>query len=867
MWISKFAAGAFVVACAWAQQPAYLNPSLPIDQRADDLIGRMTLDEKASQLVNQSRAIPRLNVPQYDWWSEALHGVAFGTATVFPEPIGLAASFDAPLIHDMAVVIATEARAKHNMAVRAGRRSIMEGLTFWSPNINIFRDPRWGRGQETYGEDPFLTGRMGVAFVTGMQGDDPKYLRVVSTPKHFAVHSGPEPARHTIDVKASKHDEEDTYLPAFRDTVVEGKAWSVMCVYNSVNGQPGCANDFLLKDQLRDKWNFTGYVVSDCDAVADIERGHHFVKTQAEAGAVSLKAGTDNECADFFGPARGNSDYVKYVDAVKQGLLTEKEIDVSLKRLVRARLALGMFDPPEMVKYAQTPDSENDSEEHRQLALKIARETMTLLKNDGILPLSAEVKRIAVVGPLADQIRVLEGNYNGTPSRATTALDGIRKQFPNAEVVFEPGTNFLRLPVAIPAESLTTGDGQPGLKAEFYKGTKFEGAPVVTRVDKQVNFDFNSNGAPAGLTGFSTRWTGWLTAPETGTFELGLEGARQKLFLDGKLVVDGSAAEWPQKKSITLKLEKGHKYALKMEQAWEMGLFQKLTWRQDVPDALPRAVAAAKQADVTVAVVGITSDLEGEEMDVSIPGFKGGDRTSLDLPKDEEDLLKAVHATGKPLVVALMSGSALSVNWAAEHANAILEAWYSGEEGGAAIAETLAGVNNPAGRLPVTFYKGVEQLPAFTDYAMKERTYRYFHGTPLYPFGFGLSFSKFEYGKVSLSTATLHAGDPLRVEADVKNTSSRAGDEVVQVYLGFPQLPGTPIRALRGFQRVHVGAGETKHVQFTLQPRDLSMVNDAGDRLVAPGPYQVSVGGGQPGTSAAVATAEFTIAGEQKLPE
>jgi beta-glucosidase len=477
------------------------------------------------------------------------------------------------------------------------------------------------------------------------------------------------------------------------------------------------------------------------------------------------------------------------------------------------------------------------------------------------------VKRIAVVGPLADQIRVLEGNYNGTPSRATTALDGIRKQFPNAEVVFEPGTNFLRLPVAIPAESLTTGDGHPGLKAEFYKGTKFEGAPVVTRVDKQVNFDFNSNGAPAGLTGFSTRWTGTLTAPETGTFELGLEGARQKLFLDGKLVVDGSAAEWPQKKSITLKLEKGRKYALKMEQAWEMGLFQKLTWRQDIPDALPRAVAAAKQADVTVAVVGITSDLEGEEMDVSIPGFKGGDRTSLDLPKDEEDLLKAVHATGKPLVVALMSGSALSVNWAAEHANAILEAWYSGEEGGAAIAETLAGVNNPAGRLPVTFYKGVEQLPAFTDYAMKERTYRYFHGTPLYPFGFGLSFSKFEYGKVSLSTATLHAGDPLRVEADVKNTSNRAGDEVVQVYLGFPQLPGTPIRALRGFQRVHVGAGETKHVQFTLQPRDLSMVNDAGDRLVAPGPYRLSVGGGQPGTSAAVATAEFTIAGERKLPE
>ena len=861
MWIPKLAAGAFVVACAWAQQPAYLNPSLSIDQRAEDLLSRMTLEEKASQLVNQSRAIPRLNVPAYDWWSEALHGVAFGTATVFPEPIGLAATFDDPLIHKMAIVIGTEARAKHNMAVRAGRRRIMEGLDFWSPNINIFRDPRWGRGQETYGEDPFLTGRMGVAFVTGMQGDDPKYLRVISTPKHYAVHSGPEPARHSIDVAVSKHDEEDTYLPAFRATVVEGKAWSVMCVYNSVNGQPGCANDFLLKDQLRDKWKFTGYVVSDCDAVADIERGHHFVKTQAEAAAVSLKAGTDNECADFFAPVRDNSDYVKYLDAVKQGLLTEKDIDVTVKRLLRARFALGVFDPLEMVKYAQTPDSENDSEAHRQLALQAARETMVLLKNDGTLPLSATVKNIAVVGPLADQIRVLEGNYNGTPSRATTALDGIRKQFPTAQVVYEPGTNFLRPPTIVPAEAFTTNGGKPGLKAEFFKGTEFKGKPVVTRIDKNLNFELGAGGAPAGLTAFSTRWTGWLTPPESGTWEIAVDGARSRMYLDGKLLLDGSAFEWPQRKTAKIELEKGHKYAIKLEQAWPMGLFQKLSWRREIPDALPRAVAAANRADVTIAVVGITSDLEGEEMDVSIPGFKGGDRTSLDLPKDEEDLLKAVGATNKPLVVTLMSGSALSVNWAAEHANAILEAWYSGEEGGAAIAETLAGANNPAGRLPVTFYKGVDRLPDFTDYSMKERTYRYFHGEPLYPFGYGLSYSKFEYANVNLPT-TINAGDPLHVQVDVKNAAGPAGDEVVELYLSFPQLPGTPIRALRGFQRVHIDAGATQHVEFTLNPRDLSMVNDAGDRLVAPGSYEVSVGGSQKGT-----TAGFTITGEQRLPE
>ena len=860
-------AGVLVAACAWAQQPAYLNPSLPIDQRADDLIGRMTLEEKASQLVNQSREIPRLNVPKYDWWSEALHGVAFGIATVFPEPIGLAASFDTPLIHDMAIVIGTEARAKHNMAVRAGRRSIMEGLDFWSPNLNIFRDPRWGRGQETYGEDPYLTGRMGVAYVTGMQGDDPKYLRVISTPKHYAVHSGPEPARHTIDVKVSKHDEEDTYLPGFRAAVVEGKAWSVMCVYNSVNGQPGCANDFLLKDQLRDKWKFDGYVVSDCGAVTDILSGHRYVKTAAESAAVAVKAGMDNECIDFFAPVKDNSDYVKYIDAVKQGLLTEKEIDVTVKRLIMARMALGMFDPPEMVKYAQTPDSENDSEPHRQLALKAARETMTLLKNDGTLPLKASVKKIAVVGPLADQIRPLEGNYSGTPSRATTVLDGIRKQFANAQVTFEPGTNFLRPQVPVPPEAFTTDDGKPGLKVEFFKSGKIEGAPDLTRTDEDLNMDFTHPGMPAGFTTAAARWTGWVTAPESGTWEITLNGARNHMYLDGKMVIDGSDSEWPQRKTITLTLKKGEKHAIKVDEAWPMGLFHTLTWRQQIPDALQRAVAAAKKADVTIAVVGITSDLEGEEMKVDLPGFKGGDRTSLELPQEEEDLIKAVHATKKPLVVTLMSGSALSVNWAAENANSILQAWYSGEEGGAAVAETLAGVNNPAGRLPVTFYKSVDQLPDFTDYSMANRTYRYFTGNPLYPFGFGLSYSKFEYGRVKLSTASLKAGDPLILEADVKNTSGPAGDEVVQVYLSFPKLPGAPLRALRAFQRVHVGAGETQHVKFALEPRDLSMVNETGDRLVAAGAYKISVGGGQPGTSAPVATTDFTITGEEKLPE
>lgn len=874
--LTLFALVAVVSAAAQTVQssPAlpYLNPSLPVDQRVDDLVSRMTLEEKASQLVNQARAIPRLQVPAYDWWSEALHGVAnAGTATVFPEPIGLAATFDTPLIHDMAVVISTEARAKHNQAVRAGRRDIMEGLDFWSPNVNIFRDPRWGRGQETYGEDPFLTGRMGVAFVTGMQGDDPKYFRVISTPKHFAVHSGPEPSRHSINVEVSKHDMEDTYLPAFRAAVTEGKAESVMCAYNRVNGEPACANTFLLKDQLRGAWKFNGYVVSDCDAIVDIFNGHHFTKSMAEAAAVSMKAGMDNECADFFTKANDNSDYIKYMEAVKYGLLSEKDVDVALKRLFTARFKLGMFDPPEMVPYAQTPDSEIDSDAHRALALKAARESIVLLKNDGALPLGPSVRKIAVVGPLAESIRVLHGNYSGTASRATSALDGIRQQFTAAQVTYKPGMNFLRNEDLIPTTVLSTDDGQAGLKGEYFSKSDFEGTPQLVRVDKVIDLqrfhpEQSSIAPPPGMGDFSVRWTGFLTPAESGDYQIGNVGSMNRLWLDGKLIVDDFILHDPKPTKTTVHLEKGHRYAIKLEYG-QGGTGLRLVWLRLVANPIPEAVALAKDADVVVAVVGITSQLEGEEMKVDVPGFKGGDRTSLDLPKEEEDLLEALKPTGKPLVVVLMNGSALSVNWASEQADAVLDAWYSGEEGGTAIAQTLAGLNNPAGRLPVTFYKSVEQLPLFEDYSMKNRTYRYFKGEPLYAFGHGLSYSKFEYSGLKLSTSELKAGDSLGVDADVKNVSLREGDEVVELYLSFPKSPAAPIRALRGFTRVHVGARETKHVHFTLDARDLSEVDEKGDRLVADGKYRVSVGGGQPETVAPQAEMEFRIKGDQKLPD
>jgi len=854
-----------------ASSAVYLDPSQPINVRVDDLISRMTLEEKAAQLVNQARAIPRLQVPAYDWWSEALHGVAnAGTATVFPEPIGLAATFDPPLIHEMAVVIGTEARAKHNQAVRAGRRDIMEGLDFWSPNINIFRDPRWGRGQETYGEDPFLTGRMGVAFVTGLQGDDPKYFRVISTPKHFAVHSGPEPSRHSIDVQVSKHDMEDTYLPAFRATVTEGKAESVMCAYNRVNGQPACANTFLLKDQLRGAWKFNGYVVSDCDAIVDIFEGHRFVKSQAEAAAAAIKTGMDNECADYLTITKDDHDYKPFIDAVNKGLLTEADLDISLKRLFTARMRLGMFDPPGQVPYAQTPDSEIDSAPHRELALKTARESMVLLKNDGVLPLAPSVKKILVVGPLAESTQVLHGNYSGTASHAVTALEGIRKQFAGAQVSFQAGTDFLREHPVIPTSMLSTDDGQHGLKGEYFAGD-LSGKPQVVRVDPYVDLqlspaDSHALPVPADMKDFSVRWTGFLTPAESGTYHVGLMGSMQRLWIGGKLVIDDAVGHDPNPQVAKLELVKGHRYAVKVEYM-AGGLISKLIWLPVGGDPLVEAVSAARQADAVVAVVGITSKLEGEEMKVDIPGFSGGDRTSLNLPAEEEALLGALKGSGKPLVVVLMNGSALAVNWANDHANAILDAWYSGEEGGTAIAQTLAGTNNPAGRLPVTFYKGVEQLPEFEDYAMKNRTYRYFTGEPLYGFGYGLSYSKFEYSSLKLSSAELPAGDPLSVEVDVKNASPRPGDEVVELYVNFPQLPGTPLRALRGMTRVHLDAGEQRHVKLTLQPRDLSYVNEAGDRIVGAGDYVITVGGGQPGTGAAQAETHLSIRGEQPLPE
>jgi beta-glucosidase len=872
--VTFFVACIFLITCAAHAQDTsnlpYMNPKLSPEERAADLVHRMTLEEKATQLVNQARAIPRLGVPAYDWWSEALHGVAVDGTTEFPEPIGLAATFDIPRIHEMATAIGIEGRVKHAQDVRAGHSDIFEGLDFWAPNVNIFRDPRWGRGQETYGEDPFLSARMAVAFVTGMQGDDPHYYRVISTPKHFAVHSGPEPTRHFTDVDVSKHDEEDTYLPAFRAAVVEGHAGSVMCSYNAIKGEPGCANQFLLQHTLRGAWQFQGYVVSDCGAVRDIFDGHRYRPTQPQASAISLERGMDNECIDFREKVTDDHDYRPYIEAVQQGYLSESAIDTALVRLFTARIRLGMFDPPSMVPYTNLDEKELDSAAHRALALQMANESMVLLKNDGTLPLKS-VRRIAVVGPLADQTAVLLGNYAGIPTHTVSMMEGMKAEFPDAKITYVPGTQFLsNQGTPVPAAVLTTPDGKPGLHAEYSSrvGPGSKPVPLVSGIEPTLNL--NGSNLPEQVK--ETRrlwveWTGFLTPNASGDYLLGVKtDGFARVSADGKLVAQtrGDNINLGQ-----IHLEKGH--PVKLDVTYQFAADGKpeaqLIWTpvSHAPD--PAAIAAAKNADVTIAVVGITSRLEGEEMPIEQPGFLGGDRTSLDMPKQEEDLVQAVAATGKPLVVALMNGSALGANWEKAHANAILEAWYSGEEGGAAIAETLSGKNNPAGRLPVTFYKDVHQLPNFEDYSMKGRTYRYFEGEPLWPFGYGLSYTTFSYSNLTVPNAPINAGDPLNASVTVTNTGKLAGDEVVELYLKFPDVAGAPIRALRGFQRVHLEPGANQTVSFHLNPRDLSMVTEVGDILVPEGKYTVSIGGGQPGTGAPTVSTTFEVNGQVMLPE
>jgi beta-glucosidase len=849
---------------AEANGAPYLNPDLDFGARAHDLVARMTVEEKVSQLTNQAAAIPRLGVPAYEWWNEALHGVArAGVATVFPQAIGLAATFDAPLLHQTAAVIGNEGRAKHHQFVRQGKRGRYQGLTFWSPNINIFRDPRWGRGQETYGEDPYLTGRLGVAFVKGLQGDDPRYYRASATAKHFAVHSGPEQDRHHFDARPSERDLHETYLPAFRDLVVEGRVESVMGAYNRVNGESASASQRLLLDILRKDWGFSGHVVSDCGAIDDIHARHKLVASPEQAAALGVTRGCDLECGSV---------YQTLGKALERGLLKESDLDVALHRLMRARLKLGMFDPPERVRYAQIPYSVNDAPEHDRLARRVAQESMVLLKNDGILPLGKDLGTIAVMGPNADDLITLLGNYHGTPSRPVTILAGIRNAVsPKTKVLYARGVDLVegrpdpRAATAIDAAYLrpVRGSSERGLTGQYFRGRELQGEPLVTRVDPKVAFRWD-RGAPTDEPvargeldaaraldgdGFSVRWSGTLVPPVSGEYELTVtanDGAR--LFVDGQKLLDAwSETSVARALSARVALEAGREHDLKLEYFEDIRDAEvRLGWR--LPGAgtpFEEAVAAARAADVVVFVGGLTAEVEGEEMRVSYPGFAGGDRTDIELPGIQKKMLEALHATGKPVVLVLTTGSAIGLGWAREKLPAIVVAWYPGQRGGDALADVLFGDYNPAGRLPVTFYESVAQLPPFADYAMEGRTYRYFRGQPLYPFGHGLSYTRFEYSGLTLSQTRVGASDRVEVSLDVRNVGGRDGDEVVQLYVrGVETKAPAPLRELRGFERVALKAGETRRVGFTLVPgRDLARYDEARKAFaVEPGEFEVELG-------------------------
>ncbi|HEX4309153.1 MAG TPA: glycoside hydrolase family 3 C-terminal domain-containing protein [Acidobacteriaceae bacterium] len=864
----------------------WFDSSQPIDKRVDAVVHAMTLDEKVLQMENHAAAIPRLGVPEYDYWSEGLHGIArSGYATLFPQAIGLAATWDTNLQHQVATVISIEARAKYEQAMRDNLHNIFYGLTIWSPNINIFRDPRWGRGQETYGEDPFLTARMGVAFVEGLQGDDPEYFRTIATPKHYAVHSGPESLRHEFNVDVTPHDLEDTFLPAFRATITEAHADSIMCAYNAIDGVPACANTMLLRHHLYDDWGFRGFVTSDCGAISDFysQNGHHYSPDDAHASAVAVKAGTDTSCGD---------EYKALVNAVHQGLISETEVDAAVKRLFTARFRLGMFDPSSEVKYAQLPFSEVDSPEHRALALKTAHESIVLLKNDGTLPLKPELKRVAVVGPNAASLAAIEGNYNAIPSHPSLPVDGIEEALSGkARVVYAQGSAYVEeLPVVLPRTALhpAADSKEDGLKGEYFANPTFSGTPAAERIDRQIEFDWNG-ASPAPkipVTGYSVRWTGVFTPPAPGKYKLTLrrggcyrcgDQETYALWVDGKQVFDSTQHAAPARRGqgesgVDLDLSDMKEHAIRMEYVFKaphLGAGIALDWQPPAEALRDEAVRAAQSSDIVLAFVGISPNLEGEEMPVHVEGFAGGDRTAIDLPKTQRDLLEAVAATGKPVVVVLMSGSAMAMPWAKDHAAALLEAWYPGEAGGEAVADILTGKVNPSGRLPVTFYASDDQLPPFTDYAMKNRTYRYFAGEPLYRFGYGLSYSTYNYSGISLSSQSLKAGDPLTAEVKVTNTSNRAGDEVAQLYLIPSAGKGYPLRSLEGIARVHLAPHASTPVHFRLDPRQLSEVDAAGHRAVRAGDYQLYVGGSSPetGLSGAGVATKLTITGSQDLPE
>lgn len=827
----------------------FLNPELDIEFRVQDLISRMTVEEKVLQLFNEAPAIERLHIPAYNWWNECLHGVArAGKATVFPQAIGLAATFNETLMHKIGDVISTEGRAKHHYFVENGVRSIYTGLTFWSPNINIFRDPRWGRGQETYGEDPFLTGRMAVNFIKGIQGDDPKYLKAIATAKHYAVHSGPEFTRHSDNYFVNDRDLYETYLPAFEAAVKEANVQSVMCAYNRFRDRPCCGSDLLLQNILRNEFGFNGYVVSDCGAISDFYTKHHheLVETPNHAWGWAIASGTDLNCEE-------NKEFIldNIEGAIENGVLNMADINKALSRLFTARFNLGMFDPQEMVPFSSIPYEKVGSKEHQDIAMQAAEESLVLLKNDGILPLAKNTK-VALIGPNADNIDVLVGNYNGTPIHAITPLKAFYERLGERKVVYSPGGPLVPkiyghlAPVPESVYFYYEGSKKiQGLKAEYFTGTEFEGTPALSRMDKSVNFDWDVSPISGELEDtFCVRWTGVFIPKKSGNY---IFNGTADLKLDGKVILDQKFGyiEYDE-----VYFEKGKEYNfeskyIKKPHWWAHTLYPSanLLWVETSRDYEKEALEAAVKADVIVFCGGISPRLEGEEMKLEIDGFAHGDRTHINLPQNQEDLLKKLNATGKPVVYINFSGSAMALNWENQNLAAIIQAFYPGEKTGTALTGLLFGDYSPSGRLPVTFYKSIDDFAAFQDYRMENRTYKYFQGEPLYPFGYGLSYSEFKLENLQMAK-NIQAGGKQTVSVSVKNTGKLRSKEPVQLYLSDKKLEvPVPIKKLVAFKNVELNPGESKTVNFEILPEQMAVVNSNFEKEIEAGDFEVLICG------------------------
>lgn len=845
----KFIACAFVCTLALScgkktaveYEYPFQNPYLSTEERVDNLISLLTLEEKVSMMINRSMAIERLGIPAYNWWGEACHGLmGVDDVTVFPQCIGLAATFDDDAQLTTYTMVSDEARGRYNSLPRTGDIgpyvSWLPNLTFWCPNVNIFRDPRWGRGQETYGEDPYLTSRMGVNVVRGMQGNDDKYFKTHACAKHYAVHSGPEPLRHQFNAVVSGRDLWETYLPAFKALVVDANVQEVMCAYSAYEGDPCCANDRLLVDILRNKWGYDGIILTDCDAVNDFfVPGRHNTHTDAaSASADAVLHGTDLEC--------GKS-YLALVESVEKGLIRESDLDAALRHILYGRFTLGLLDPDEVVPYSNIPGEVVDCQAHRDHALKLAQEGIVMLKNEGgVLPLSKDVKKIAVVGPNIDDLEVMRGNYSGTPTHYVSILKGIQDALPDAEIYFERGSEIENEYLQFPKTQLVSADGKPGFHADYYANTNFAGTPVVsTHVDK---IDFRMEGGYGFGDGipssdFTAKYTGTFVPDFTGTLCFEVRSNNCDILVDGKNIGKANFSSFfrrgPQN-IISIEVEEGRSYNVELRfTAGAVGgmtmISANLIQRKYAEfDELKAKVA---DADAIIFAGGISPTEEGE----------GHERSTIELPAVQLRFLKAMKETGKPVIFVSCSGSCIGFEQADPYYDALLQAWYSGQEGGTAIADIIFGDVNPSGKLPVTFYKSTSQLPDFMDYNMDNRTYRYFQGEPMYAFGYGMSYSDFSFGAAKLSKNSIKAGQSVSITVPVKNNSNISGDEIVQVYVKSLSNPDAPIKALKAYKRVTVAPGKTVKVKLTLEPESFAYYSEEADDLaVFAGKYQILYG-------------------------